>query len=514
MLTNSNKTNWDSLSMADRTNYIKLGLDNGISDLKVIRDTYNKFADGGNSNTSKQGYIREDLQNPISFDSEGNLTDQVTGEKGMLKLPEVIVTPKRYSSAFDGNFGLTSKDLLSVAPVVGDALDIIDIGRDAYNGDYINAGIGAGLLALPNILEKPLKFIGKKIAKPFINKGITSLKNISSDPAHWLDTQWDALYNKAIKNKDMTEAQRLRDLHFKVKSGDNGILNSEGNPEELYHTVSDRYPSDWNVFDMEYEGSPTMIYTTNNPVMSGSYSSKYSKGIIDDNELNKSRRKKVYGTSQEMYTVDGNHNNWSQIQIPLEGKSIEEAAQIYKDRLNEKAHSILVERGLLNEGEQYNPYDLLFREPNKEFSSLLRLRSANNNQKFNDILKEIASIEIPNNIVSVSTRDIEKKVLPIEGLDAYRVNDIRDYGNILLKHPQEYINGDIRNGVGGDIVVFKNPSQIKYSSPITYDDKGKVIPLSKRDNFNSNDMRYGIAVPLGLVGFGAYEYNNRESKSK
>lgn len=38
---------WDDLSMANRAAYIKLGLDNGITDLKVIRDTYNKYATGG-----------------------------------------------------------------------------------------------------------------------------------------------------------------------------------------------------------------------------------------------------------------------------------------------------------------------------------------------------------------------------------------------------------------------------------------------------------------------------------
>lgn len=38
---------WDNLSMADRAAYIKLGLDSGITDLKVVRDTYNKYADGG-----------------------------------------------------------------------------------------------------------------------------------------------------------------------------------------------------------------------------------------------------------------------------------------------------------------------------------------------------------------------------------------------------------------------------------------------------------------------------------
>lgn len=37
MLTNSNNTNWDNLLMADRTNYIKLGLNNGISDLGTCK---------------------------------------------------------------------------------------------------------------------------------------------------------------------------------------------------------------------------------------------------------------------------------------------------------------------------------------------------------------------------------------------------------------------------------------------------------------------------------------------
>ena len=38
---------WNKLSMADRAAYIKLGIDNGITDLATIRDTYNKFAEGG-----------------------------------------------------------------------------------------------------------------------------------------------------------------------------------------------------------------------------------------------------------------------------------------------------------------------------------------------------------------------------------------------------------------------------------------------------------------------------------
>lgn len=50
MDTYSKENKWDNLSMADRASYIKLALDNGIMDLKVVRDTYNqvnKYPDGG-----------------------------------------------------------------------------------------------------------------------------------------------------------------------------------------------------------------------------------------------------------------------------------------------------------------------------------------------------------------------------------------------------------------------------------------------------------------------------------
>ena len=38
-----------------------------------------------------KGYVREKNNNPVSFDEQGNLTDQITGEKGMLVLPNFNV---------------------------------------------------------------------------------------------------------------------------------------------------------------------------------------------------------------------------------------------------------------------------------------------------------------------------------------------------------------------------------------------------------------------------------------
>lgn len=38
---------WNDLSMADRAKYIKLGVLNNITDLNIIRNTYNSYAKRG-----------------------------------------------------------------------------------------------------------------------------------------------------------------------------------------------------------------------------------------------------------------------------------------------------------------------------------------------------------------------------------------------------------------------------------------------------------------------------------
>lgn len=49
--------------------------------------------------------------------------------------------------------------------------------------------------------------------------------------------------------------------------------------------------------------------------------------------------------------------------------------------------------------------------------------------------------------------------------------------------------GYIKNNRSLEIVVFK-PNQIKSANPFTFDDNGELIPLSRRFDFNNNDIRY------------------------
>lgn len=107
------------------------------------------------------------------FDKEGNLVDNTTGVKYTPTSDNVVITPNTkyfydpYASAgnyFDGNW---SKDLINMTPGIGDAMDVAQVVDDASKGKYISAGAGALMLALPNFVEKPFKFIGKK-ALPFM----------------------------------------------------------------------------------------------------------------------------------------------------------------------------------------------------------------------------------------------------------------------------------------------------------------------------------------------------------
>lgn len=67
----------------------------------------------------------------------------------------------------------------------------------------------------------------------------------------------------------------------------------------------------------------------------------------------------------------------------------------------------------------------------------------------------------------------------------------------------------LKGGKRTENVVFSN-NQLKSANPITYDDFGEIIPLSKRDNFANSDIRYSI-IPTTLLG-GTYLYNKSNNE--
>lgn len=137
-----------------------------------LRGVYNSFKAGG---IIKYQEPAQPIKYMGGYDKRGNMVLPVTNENGMnnVTLPEVTVTPRNINlaGAVDrgrrtvGNMG---KEILSATTPLGDIESAKDIYQDARSGNYGQATLGAGLLLLPNFIEKPLKAlkrVGRKVVK-------------------------------------------------------------------------------------------------------------------------------------------------------------------------------------------------------------------------------------------------------------------------------------------------------------------------------------------------------------
>lgn len=160
-LTGSNK---GKRRYAEATNYAK-----------VLTGVYNGIPKGENGMIIKYQNPAQPIKYMGGYDKRGNMVLPVNNENGMnnVTLPEVTVTPRNINlaGAVDrgrrtvGNMG---KEILSATTPLGDIESAKDIYQDAKSGNYGQAALGAGLLLLPNFIEKPLKAlkrVGKKVVK-------------------------------------------------------------------------------------------------------------------------------------------------------------------------------------------------------------------------------------------------------------------------------------------------------------------------------------------------------------
>lgn len=85
---------------------------------------------------------------------------------------------------------------LSYTPIVGDAMDLISLAEDINNKDYMTAGLGLGMLALPNFIEKPIK--NYKKLKRHRNNYYAAIK----DPNRYIEFKyWNNLADKIALKK-------------------------------------------------------------------------------------------------------------------------------------------------------------------------------------------------------------------------------------------------------------------------------------------------------------------------
>ena len=100
---------------------------------------------------------------------------------------------------------------------------------------------------------------------------------------------------------------------------------------------------------------------------------------------------------------------------------------------------------------------------------------------------------------------------PVRTRDVAKYAHDNGYDSALIKNV--YDNGDYTFGGQGDVYIFFGSNRLKSADPITYDDDGKVIPLSKRFDMENPDIRYAlpedatyVSPTAGAVGKTKAEY--------
>ena len=122
-----------------------------------------------------------------------------------------------------------------------------------------------------------------------------------------------------------------------------------------------------------------------------------------------------------------------------------------------------------------------------------------------------------------------KAFLNIENIIDVSVEKVATYGEldrvIRAEHQAMYNNGiredglvirGIKDGydVPSDVYVAFSPDQIKSADPVTYDDEGNVIPLSKRFQDTSDDIRFRITQKMDAEYEEAYKNGDTEKAQR
>ena len=138
-----------------------------------------KYDEGINGVTLKEkedAFWRGDTQKMAELvEREGKQLTYVTPQSNM---DEVVITANKPKQNQYSELDF-AKDVAGFVPILGEAVDIYDMGKSLYNGNYSQAALlGAGLL-LPNWLEKGGKFLYKSIKnKRLANQFSKMLDNV------------------------------------------------------------------------------------------------------------------------------------------------------------------------------------------------------------------------------------------------------------------------------------------------------------------------------------------------
>lgn len=285
-----------------------------------------------------------------------------------------------------------------------------------------------------------------------IPKNMRSNLKALEDQYYWGYKQWNQRYNAAIESGNLKEAQKLRDLHFKIKAPNTKITGETGMPKEVYHGSQQKFT----VFDSsktrpDYDyGTSTNMFSDNKNVALG-YANK------DPDKLHS-----VYLNLQNILEKDFKGNSWNgSVNNTGKFQIVPEYDTIYSSKQE-------AETALQKILDRYHPNDPVKQEEQRHYM----------------YVKELMDLPHPERSTNAFSDEIAKSSV----LDGGIVRNVTDYYNLPIfdENPELYKE---LTSPHTDYFV-KDPRNIKSSAIITRDDFGRIIPIVKRDNFHNPDIRY------------------------
>lgn len=558
MNTSRNKDRWDSLSMKEKSDMMKVAVQQGIYNLSDIRKAYNEYAEGGPENqpytpflndTPMQSAMRQ-IQSPEARAAYWNATHpQTTNETPIVAQPDG--TFRRETRNIPLNTSAeAAKTALEFTPVVGDVLYAGDVLDETRQGNYGTAAALAGLAAIP--------FVGSKVGKA-AGKFIRKFRGKDIDFAKWTDKQWDDAYEFAIKSGNNEEAQMLRDVHFMVKAPNTAVKEGEL-PKTVYHGTRTSEGIKKEGFKNDMSGKANRGADNGQFYFSDNYENAAYTGmkvhedapfidkIASVHDLFDSESiptlKEIYKHADDLSTkIKSIERNIDDIKTSMPNK-IRETLHLGKSKKLQSAENSLSEARTERE-EAYRRArvvdhlnsGLSYLSGDRSRSQINTLHFINEPVRADSKYRQIAANEYLNAAYNTKNLKYSPDVIPVYlNMEKPLVTDFKmsrsdanplkmpafskeamEYGKkeqaLLneLKKP-EYDGSVSKNKFDvlfGDVYIAKSPTQIKSADAITYDNAGNIIPLSKRDNFNVNDIRYIWPTAL-LGGTAAASYANQQ----
>lgn len=334
-----------------------------------------------------------------------------------------------------------------------------------------------------------------------IEENNTKIQNSTRSGSFLSDSEVDNQYSQAVKNNDIETAQKLVD----EKAMSWGAYSEDGKtPTKLYHGTQS---FGFTEFALDKMDDGRSIFLTDSKEIASTYSgvddvrkiserinidvdkltphetvellNKYSEKY-NDKYYSESEVEKLKSDNNSRYGRRLNRDNISGDIIVSQSKktpvfylfSVDSSKELLKIYVGKGNYSLYAKMN--------NP---LVINANKSYWNEIDVKSVINTP-FGDAIKaDYGEDYFDYGTQHLSTREVSNYAKQA-GYDSVIFKNLNDKGGKNSEIPRDTI---------ANVYVVFNPNNVKSADAITYDNNGKVIPLSERFDGNEDDIRYNIS---------------------